>query len=306
MKAAPLITTHSWVFALVTQFLEPPDVTTWASANGVALSYLLTLHQPPDIGRYVLYAISNKDIGMFALLTGPPYDPALCSRVVESGFTEALGIMIIRGGVRVVDDDTILEKAVKSDSADTVSLILRHRKGNWEQQEEDAALLHAVRSGNLEICQLLLYHGFDPSISDNQTLYLAAQAGNVPMVQLLLDQDRTDTNANHSEALCEAIRQEDKAMIDVFLQQNDVDINSHIIVCAIKVGNVAILQKILTRRPPYFSFHESQSAFLTALHYSQDRIIPLLISCGMVPAAITIDYAESVGKAYMLQLSDGL
>ena len=85
-----------------------------------------------------------------------------------------------------------------------------------------------------------------------------------------------------------------------------MDINSHIIVCAIKVGNVAILQKILTRRPPYFSFHESQSAFLTALHYSQDHIIPLLISCGMVPAAITIDYAESVGKAYMLQLSDGL
>ena len=118
-----------------------------------------------------------------------------------------------------------LLQAIKIENVDMCNRIARSRKFDFDFDQGllDYCIIEASNYGYLQIVELLLTHGADPSNTYNDALRWASRKGHLAVVERLLQDRRVDPRDVNNYAIRKASEYGHLAVVERLLQDRRVD-----------------------------------------------------------------------------------
>jgi len=94
-----------------------------------------------------------------------------------------------------------LLQALKTKNLDMLNQIAQARNFDFDQTSLDQGIIKASKNGYLQIVELLLTLGSDPSTKNNNAIRSASENGHLAVVERLLKDPRVDPSAKNNNAI---------------------------------------------------------------------------------------------------------
>ena len=180
---------------------------------------------------------------------------------------------------------TPLMSAIAGGNEDTVKTLIRR----WRVGYPNCTLLFAVKTGQLNICQLLLDYG--AQIDDDSLLQQAIESNRADMVEFLIS---AGVKVDPGKHLVEACRRQNLRIVELLLD-NGADLNQHhgkgrgttALFTAIEQGNIKIVNLLISRGADigeqYDSSFGNMNAFVIACGHGHGQLAESLVENGATP-----------------------
>lgn len=148
-----------------------------------------------------------------------------------------------------VEENLALQRAVLRGHVKVVSVLLEDSR--VKNAGINNSLVIPSQYNRLEILEMLLREGADPSYNNNEAIQLACEYGYLNIVTRLLEDKRCDPSANNNNAIRIACAKGHTKIVDLLLKNNRVDPSasqSCALGDALSIGNIEIVIMLLNDR----------------------------------------------------------